>query len=160
MLSRLFPPQVDNHYHGYRTALWLLGLFIAVKLAMTVNSIFNTATVAERADGFPLASFSPAAASAVLMLFALMMLGHLMLALVSLTVLIRYRAMVPFIFLVLLAEQIARREIVSAFAVQRSGDTSAAVYVNYGLMALLTVGLVLSLLQRRSNASTKMNASR
>jgi len=106
MLNRLFPRQVDNRFDGHRAALWLLGLFIALKLVMSVNSILNTASIAT-GDGIPLDSFGPAAAREVLTLFALMALGQLALALIALTALIRYRALVPVIYLLLLGERLA-----------------------------------------------------
>jgi hypothetical protein len=120
MLNRLFPKQVDNTFDGHRAALWLLGLFIALKLVMSVNSILNTASVATGADGLPLDSFGPAAARTVPMLFALMSLGQLTLAVIALTTLIRYRAMVPFIYLVLLGEELAPCFIVQSYAVART----------------------------------------
>lgn len=155
MLDRLFPRQLDNRFEGYRAALWLLGLYVALKLIMGVNSIFNTESVAVGADGFPLDSFGPAAAQAVLMLFALTSLGQLALALIALTALVRYRAMVPFIYLVLLAEQLARRSIVQSYAVARTDSAPAGWYVSFALMALLAAGLVLSLLRsgRRDRSS-------
>lgn len=48
--------------------------------------------------------FGPAAARVVLTLVALTSLGELTLALVALTILVRFRALVPFICLVLLDE--------------------------------------------------------
>lgn len=149
LLNRLFPKQVDNRFDGYRAALWLLGLFVALKLAMGVNSIFNTAPVAAGADGIPLDSFGPAAARQVLILFALTSLGQLMLALVALAVLIRYRAMVPFIYLVLIGESLARRLIVQSYDVARPASTPVGWYINIGLIAMLTIGLLLSLMPRR-----------
>ena len=149
MLKPLFPRQVDNTFGGYPAALWLLGLFIALKLAMSVNSMLNTAAVAAGADGLPLDSFGPAAARAVLMLFALVALGQLMLAVIALVTLIRYRALVPFIYLVLLGEHLARRFIVQGYAVERIEGTPVGWYVNAGLLTLLTIGLVLSLTSGR-----------
>lgn len=149
MLNRLFPRQADNRFEGYRAALWLLGLLVALKLVISVNSIFNTASVAAGADGIPLDSFGPAAAREVLLLFALMSLGHLFLELIALTALIRYRALVPFIYLVLLGEQLARRSIVQSYSVAGTESTAVAWYVNYGLLALLTLGLALSLIPAR-----------
>ena len=149
MLKPLFPRQVDNTFGGYTAALWLLGLFIALKLAMSVNSMLNTAAVAAGADGLPLDSFGPAAARAVLMLFALVALGQLMLAVIALITLIRYRALVPFIYLVLLGEHLARRFIVQGYAVERIEGTPVGWYVNAGLLTLLTIGLVLSLTSGR-----------
>lgn len=149
MLARLFPGQADNRFGGLRPALWLLGLLIALKLLMSLNSILNTASVAAGADGIPLDSFGPAAARQVLLLFALMALGHLALTLVALTVLIRYRALVPSVYLMLLGEHIARRVIVQSYKVAGAESTAIANYVNYGLLTLLALGLALSLIPVR-----------
>ncbi len=149
MLRRLFPPQFDNRFQGPRLALWLLGLFVAVKLVMSVNSILNTASVAAGADGFPLESYGADGARAVLMLFALGSVDQLMLALLGLAALIRYRAMVPFVYLVLLVDQIARRALVQAHDAERASQMPAGIsYFLIALLALLAIGLALSLLGR------------
>ncbi len=148
MVERLLPRQIDNRFEGQRAALWLLGLLIAVKLAMSVNSILNTAKVAAGADGIKLGSFGPEAAREVLTLFALTALGQLALTLIALTVLIRWRAMVPFIFMVLAGEQLVRRLIVQSNDVVRAG-ADIGWYVGYGFLALLTLGLALSLIPAR-----------
>ena len=157
MLSRLFPRQVDNSFDGQRAALWLLGLFIALKLVMSVNSMLNTAAIAI-GDRLPLDSYGAAATRTVLMLFALMALGQLALALIALTTLIRYRALVPFIYLVLLGEQLARRLIVQGYAVPRTETGPAVGYLTWGLLALLAIGLVLSLLPVRKRDSAHLAA--
>ena len=51
VLERLLPVRIDNHFRGNRAALWLLGLHVALKLIMSLNSIFNTRSVATGADG-------------------------------------------------------------------------------------------------------------
>jgi MYXO-CTERM domain-containing protein len=159
MLDRILPKQADNRFGGHRAALWLLGLFIALKIVMGVNSIFNTESVAVGADGIPLDSYGPAAARQVLTLFALTALGQLTLALVGLTALVRYRALVPFMFAVLLAEQIARRLIVQSHAVVRADGGSPGLSINLGLMALLALGLLLSLIPVRQRSSQAVKES-
>jgi hypothetical protein len=153
MLNRLFPTRFDNEYHGARAALWLLAALIALTLVVSVNSIFNTASIAVGADGFPLGSYGPAAARSVLMLFALDALGQLVLGLVSLVALIRYRSMVPFLYLLVLCQQLARRLIIQSYAVPRGPTEAVVPYVVYGVIALLAVGLALSLLGRAGTKS-------
>lgn len=152
MLSRLFPSRADNQFEGLRPALWLLGFLIFLKLAMSLNSIVNTEAVAVGADGIPLASYGPAAARQVLLLFALLSLAQLTLSLIALTALVRYRALVPFIYLVLLGEQLARRAIARSYSAPGARMTDVAWYVNYGLLTLLAVGLALSLIPRRARS--------
>lgn len=155
MLERLFPSQVDNRFRGHRSALWLLGLLIALKLVVSLNSIFNTALVAQGADGIPLDSFGPAAAREVLTLFALVALGQLALAAIALAVLIRWRALVPFLYLVSLAEQLARRLLVESQDVTRAAASPIAWYVTWGVLGLLALGLALSLLPARSGRTAE-----
>jgi len=152
VLRRLFPEQADNCYGGLRPALWLLGFLIAVKLLMSLNSILNTADVAGNADGIPLASYGPEAARQVLQLFSLMALGHLFLTLVALAALVRWRALVPFAYLLLLVEFLVRRAIVWSYSSMGAESTNVALIVNSSLAVLLTVGLLLSLIPRRGPA--------
>jgi hypothetical protein len=160
MLGRLFPRHIDNRFEGHRAALWLLGLLVALKLVISLNSIFNTASVAAGADAIPLASFGPEAAREVLSLFALSALGQLPLALIAIAALIRWRALVPFLYLVWLAEQVARRFVIESHDPVRSAASPVAFYVIYGTLAVITVGLVLSLLpaRRRDEPQSGHNA--
>ena len=153
MLDRLFPRHVDNRFEGHRAALWLMGLLIALKLVVSLNSMFNTALVAQGADGIPLDSFGPDAAREVLTLFALVALGQLILALIALAALIRWRALVPFLYLVSLVEMLARRLIVQTHDIARAGASPIAWYVTWGVLILLALGLLLSLLPARRETS-------
>lgn len=149
VLDRLFPKQVDNRFDGNRAALWLLGLLVALKLVVSLNSIFNTASVAAGADGIALDSFGAAAAREVLTLFSLVALGQLFLALIALAALIRWRALVPFLYLVSLGEQLARRVVVATHELERT-SSGIAWFVTYGVLFLLALGLLLSLMPART----------
>jgi len=65
--------------------------------------------VLANADGIDLESFGTSAAAIVVRLFALLGLNGLVLPLLSLIVLIRYRAMIPLLFLLFLTVQIGSR---------------------------------------------------
>src|SRR5262245_25630325 len=144
VLDRLLPVRIDNHFRGYRAALWLLGIHVALKLTMSLNSIFNTRSVATGADGLRLDALPPDSAQALLMLFALIAIGQLFLTLFALLALVRYRAMVPLVFAMLLLEQLCRRALVLDYAIARDGPL-VGMYINIGLTAILFVGLMLSL---------------
>ena len=148
-MNRILPEQFDNRFEGHRAALWLLGLVLSLKVVISVNSLVNTADIASGADGFRLDSYGADGARAVLMLFALHSVAELALALVGIAALVRYRAMVPFVFVVLIAEFLVRRWVIASYAVERSGDSSAGLYVNGAFLLLMGGGLLLSLLPRR-----------
>jgi hypothetical protein len=70
------------------------------------------------------------------------------LTLVALIALIRYRALVPFVYLLLLCEQVTRRLIARSHSAPGAAMTDVAFYVNYGLLTITAVGLLLSLIPR------------
>jgi len=144
MFDRLLPRTLDNHYRGHRAALGVFAVIVFMKAAMSLNSIFNGRSVATSADGIPLDRFTPAGAQAVVTLFAIWGIAHLAICALCVVVLVRYRAMVPLMFTLLLLEHLARRGIVWAMPIARTG-TPPGLAVNVVLLALMVVGLALSL---------------
>jgi len=149
MIDRLLPQRIDNTYRGSKLALWLFALLLFMKVAMSVNSIFNPSSVASSADGIPLDTYTPAAARTIVSLFALLGLSHFVICLLGILVLVRYRSMIPFMFALLLLEHLSRRLILHFTPIVRTG-TPPGFYVNLVLLAVMLVGLALSL-QRRGN---------
>src|SRR5262245_63488258 len=121
MLDRIFPPQFDNAYRGHRLALWLFGLLVVVRLGIALGSILNGYQAASSADGIPLDTFPPAASQAVVTLFALLGLVHLMLLLVCILALVRYRTMIPLMFVLLLLEYLCRRLVLLLMPIAGTG---------------------------------------
>jgi hypothetical protein len=117
---------------------------VLIKLAMSLNSIFNGYVVASSADGIPLDTFPSAAAQTVVALFAIWGLAHLMICLLCILVLVRYRSIVPFMFAFLLLENLSRKLLLQFVPMVRTG-TPPGFYLNLGLLTLMIVGLALSL---------------
>ena len=147
MLNPILPRVIDNSYRGRRAALWILGVVVFIKIAMSVNSIFNGFFVLSSADGIPLATYPPDAAQAITAIFAMFAWGQLVFALLALLTLVRYRTMTALIFALLLAEHLGRKLILQYLPIIRS-DAATASYLNYALLALMVSGLLLSLWQR------------
>jgi hypothetical protein len=144
MLDRLLPHRFDNTYDGHKLALWLFGLVMFMKVAMSLNSIFNSYVVATSADGIPLDTFPAAAAQTIVSIFALLGLATFMICLLGILALVRYRSMIPLLFVVLLLQFLGGRLILRFLPVVRTG-TPPGFYVNLALLALIIVGLALSL---------------
>ena len=147
MINQLLPQPIDNTYRGHRLALWLFALLLFMRVSMSVNSIFNASGVASSADGIPLHTYPPAAAATVVSLFELLGLSHLMICLLGIVVLVRYRSMIPFMFSLLLLEHLGKRLILQFTPIVRTG-APPGFYVNLVLLAVMLLGLALSLRRR------------
>jgi len=108
MLNRVFPQQFDNNYRGHKLALWLFALLVLMKLGISLSSIFDTYNVVRSADGIPLDTFTSGGTETVVSITALLGLHLFLLATLGVLTLIRYRAMIPFMYVLFLVEFFAK----------------------------------------------------
>lgn len=160
MFSRLFPRQIDNAYRGPALAIWLLAPVVLVKALMGLNVAGLNPFVSNRfvlrvADSIPIDTYPADAAATVMFLFACWGLALLVLSLLGALVLIRYRAMIPLMCLLLALEQIGRKGLSLLYPVARAvpdGALSSGALINWALSGALVMSLVLSLTVARAPA--------
>jgi len=148
MFDRFLPRSVDNSYRGHQVALWLFGALLLLRITMSVNCILNGYSVATTADGIPVDSFTPAGRQQVVYLFAAWGLAQLVISLIGVLALIRYRSVVPLMFALILFELVSRKAI-GRFIPTVSSATAPAPYVNLTLFIVMVAGLALSLSSAR-----------
>jgi hypothetical protein len=149
MLENIVPPHIDNAFRGRRLAVWLFALILLMKTAQSVAVLVGGASVLMGADGIPLDTYTPSAAQTVVSLWALLGLTRLLICLLGLLVLVRYRSMLPFMFGFLVLLDAGRHIVLQYLPIARVGTPPGPI-VNSMLMALTIAGLVLSLLPRRT----------
>ena len=149
ILSRLFPARIDNAYQGSRIALGILGLLIAVRTMQSVMILVNGYSIAQSADGIPLETYPAAAAQTIVALFTLSAVNRLVISLICVVVLVRYRRAVPLMFVLLLVTYAAGQLVGRVVPIVRVGQPPAAI-MNLTLLGLTIIGLVLSLWKRRA----------
>ena len=149
MLNNFLPRAADNHYQGYKVALWIFGAILLLFAAMSLNSIFNGHYVAVSADGLPLGSYTAGGAQAVVSFYAIWGITQLLLVIVGIIILVRYRTLVPLFFLLLLLEQFLLRMVSYFQPIAKPHGTPASTFIIV-LFSLLIVGLALSLWKRRA----------
>ncbi|MGH6987163.1 MAG: hypothetical protein ACRED9_10050 [Caulobacteraceae bacterium] len=159
MVEKIFPKQFDNVYRGQWLGPGLFAFVIAVKALQSFGSLLNTREVMIAADGIPLGAFAPAAAREAIVMFALLGMYGLIVPLLGLLALIRYRAMVPLLILVLLATQLGGRLVNLAHpttSAGASGGTPFGFYINTGLILVTILALGLSIVSRKARGALEI----
>src|SRR5258706_11549255 len=121
MFDKLLPRNIDNTYRGYQVALWLFGLVVGVMTAQSVVVIFNGYSTVVNADGIALDTYPAAAAQTIVALFALRSLLRVILALLCVLILVRYRSAIPFMFALLILNFLGTQLILQFQPMVRTG---------------------------------------
>ena len=143
----LLPRTIDNTYQGRKLALWIFGLVVVMRALQSIMIIFNGYYTARNADGIPLETYPAAAAQTILALFALASLWRLIVSIIGVIVLVRYRRAIPFMFLVLASTFLGAQLVTWFIPLVRVGRPPGVI-VNLVLFGLTVLGFVLSLWKR------------
>ena len=153
MLSRLLPSRLDNDFRGYKAAIWIFALITVMKLALGIVHIFSADGGAQTMSHIPLDSYSAGAAQNVVGLFARLGLEQLLLGSLFVVVLLRYRALIPLIFLLAVVAQAGAFALAACKPLSLTVSSGAAP-MHLVLSGLYIAGLALSLLGGKSAGAT------
>ena len=142
ILNILLPKQVNNRLRGSQIPLYVFALYTAIS---TVRSCIHLLAPDSGAGSIAGMDLNVAGASGIVFAFALWGSAQLLLAFVQLLVVVRYRALVPLFYLLLIAEILLRMLVGHMKPVSfahtparrdRQLDLAARCAVNAGLVAL------------------------
>lgn len=148
MLKRIFPPHLDNDYRGLRVAIWIFAVIAVMKLALGLGHIFRSDGGAQSVSHIPLDTYPAGAAQNVVAMFARMGLEQLLLAIIFVIVVVRYRSMIPLMFGVAVVGSLGARAL-ALLKPLALASASGATILHQVLLVLGVAGLVLSLVGRR-----------
>ena len=143
MSSKLLPRLVDNTYRGRKLALWLFAVVVAVKMLQCVLTIFNGNYVLRGADAIPLDTYTSAGAQAVVAIWAVASFNRLLIGLLGVLVLVRYRSLIVSMFVLLVVQDLGRTAILYFLPIVLSAVPLASI-TNSAISVLTIVGLLLS----------------
>lgn len=144
LFQRLLPARADGDFTGRRLALWALWPITAITLWRSQHHMFAPDGGAESIATIPLSRYSPDASANIIAIFAQWGLSQLLLGLVMLLVILRYRALVPLMWLLLCAEYAGRQGLGLIKPVVTAGTApGAAANPLLLLLALVMLGLSL-----------------
>ena len=147
MMERLFPRMVDNDYRGHPFALWVLVPVTLLTLVRSLVHMFRVDGGAQSIATLPLDRYSDPAAAAVILIFALWGLSQLLLGLLYVVVLVRYRALIPLMYLTLILEYCGRLAL-GAWKPMETLERPPGARFTLIMIVLSLVMFVLSLRQR------------
>ncbi len=145
MIRRILPKRLENDYRGYKPALWIFAVISLMKVALGLGHIFNPDGGAQSVSHIPLDSYPTGAAQNVVAIFARMGLEQLLLGVLFVVVLVRYRAMVPLMYAVAVMSSVGGFALASFKPLSLAGPSGAGP-LHLVLAGLSIVGLALSLL--------------
>lgn len=107
-LTRIFPAQFDNVFPGQKVALWVFYAFTAITLWRSQHHMLAADGGAQSIATIPLDNYSDGAAATIIAIFAQWGLVQLLLGMLMLLAAVRYKSMVPLLWLIVLIEWIGR----------------------------------------------------
>jgi hypothetical protein len=143
----VFPKQATNAYEGAPIALWVFAALMAVTFVRSLIHVFAPDGGAASIATVPLDAFTANGAATVVHVFGLWGLSQLLMALVGVVVLWRYRNLVPLMYALLIVEYAGRLLLTRFKPIELAGTAPGAV-ANYVLIPLAIVMLVLALRRR------------
>ncbi len=143
-MNKILPNTIDNEYRGATVAKWFLWPFMLITLFRFIAHTLFVDGGAQSIASIPLDQFSDSAASVVINIFAQWGLIQLFLALGYLLTLIKYKSLIPLMYLIIITEGIGR-EVLGIVKPMQIANTPPGVYVNYVFLAFGVVMFILSL---------------
>ncbi len=148
MIDRILPARIDNRYRGHPLALWLFVPITFLNVSRSLTHLLKADGGAQTISTIPLDTYSASAAQNIIGLFARVGLEQLVLASLFVLVLFRYRAMIPLMYVLIVAHYLGSR-IVAQFKPLVLAGTSGVSTPFLVIAMLSAIGLVLSLIGRR-----------
>lgn len=150
-LSRLFPAEIDNVFPGKTLALYVFYALTVLTLWRSQHHIFAADGGAQSIATIPLDTYVQGGAAAVVSVFALWGLAQLGMALIMLLAAIRYKAMIPLLWLLIILEY-AGRFLIGQFKPIETAGTAPGAVINIPYIVIGCLMLILSLIPPKGAA--------
>lgn len=144
-IEKILPKHIDNTYDGNKIALYVFYVITVITLWRSQHHVFTPDGDAQTIATIPLDTFSKAGAQAVIGAFSLWGLSQLIIAILYVIVGIRYRALVPLMYLLIIFEYTIRATYIPAFKAIPTAGTAPGAISNLPMIIIAFVMLILSI---------------
>ncbi len=146
----LLPAQIDNHYRGLKISQYAFFLITAVTLVRSLIHVFAPDGGAQSIATIPLDSYSAEAASTVILMFSLWGLSQLLMGIVYLGVSLKYRSLIPAMYVLVIFEYAMRIVIGQMKPILTTGTAPGSIG-SWIMVPVCAVLLALSLIPAKSS---------
>ena len=146
-LEKVLPKNVDNNYRGHPLALWFFFLITLMTIVRSLLHIFLPDGGAQSIATIPLDSYNNGGAEAVIFIFSYWGLSQLMFGLLYLIVSLKYKSLIPLMYLTLILEWGGRLGLSFYKSIETTGQAPGGVG-NMVLPALCLLMFMLSIRQK------------
>ena len=147
---RLLPVVIDNQFRGIKLSQYAFLLITAATIVRSLIHVLAPDGGAQSIATIPLESYSPQAAATVILMFSLWGLSQLLMGFVYLGVYLKYKSLIPMMYLLLTVEYAMRIVIGQMKPIVTSGTAPGSIG-NWIMVPVCVVLLALSLFQSRRN---------
>lgn len=147
IMKRIFPDTLDNRFSGHKISLYVFYLLTALTLWRSQHHLFAADGGAQSIATIPLDTFTEAGAQAVIGVFGLWGLSQLIIGIIYLIVSLKYRAMIPMMYLLMMAEYIVRATYFPVFKQIPTTGTAPGAAGNVPLVIISAVMLAFSIIE-------------
>ena len=147
---KLLPVVVDNQFRGIKLSQYAFLLITAATIVRSLIHVLAPDGGAQSIATIPLESYSPQAAATVILMFSLWGLSQLLMGFVYLGVYLKYKSLIPMMYLLLTVEYAMRIVIGQMKPIVTSGTAPGSIG-NWIMVPVCVVLLALSLIQSRRN---------
>ena len=143
---KILPAVIDNHYRGLKISQYAFFVIMAVTLVRSLIHVFAPDGGAQSIATIPLDSYSAEAASTVILMFSLWGLSQLLMGIVYFGVSLKYRSLIPAMYVLLIFEYAMRFIIGQAKPIVTTATAPGSIG-NWIMVPVCIVLLVLSLIK-------------
>jgi hypothetical protein len=147
-MDKIFPKVVDNNFKGYKIASITFLIITLISIIRSLIHIFSADGGASSIAGMNLTY----GAKEIIFVFALWGSAQLVQAVIQLVIYLKYKSLIPFMYLILILEYALRILIGPMKGIEFSHVPPGAI-ANYGVIVVALIMLVLSF----NNSKDKLN---
>ena len=146
---KLLPSPVDNQFRGIKLSQYAFLLITAATIVRSLIHVFAADGGAQSIATIPLTSYSGEAAAAVILMFSLWGLSQLLMGVVYLVVYIKYKSLIPAMYVLVIFEYAMRIVIGQMKPILTTGTAPGSIE-NWIMVPVCIVLLALSLIPAKS----------